>query len=161
MTAALALRPFENIGSEPVPRPAPRIVPHSDVSSPRPELNPRRGAASVSKNNRVPVSFDNKSAAEFVADIIEVEFGQHRSKAKAVAAHTAGTATPRTVETWARKVSAPSLAAFLNMCVGPKPIPSLRAEMRRLLTDVADGEIDDSRAIHEMHRILRMMEGRS
>lgn len=113
---------------------------------------------SARSNTRVPVSFDNKSAAEFFAKIFDAEYGDHRSKAKAVAAHTAGVATPRTAQTWARKSSAPSAAAVLNMLIGPKPIPALQAEVRRLLAATADHAMTPERAIQEIQRMLVTME---
>jgi hypothetical protein len=97
----------------------------------------------------VPVAFDTKAAIDFVAKVIEVEFGSHRSKAKAVSAHTAGEASPRTAQTWIRRQSAPSLAAFLNMLVGPRPVPAMRAHMRALL-DMGDSDPRFQRALAEL-----------
>lgn len=120
-----------------------------------PETNSEHAAVSSCPIDRVPVSFNHDSAKEFVSNIIEAQFGQHRSKAKAVAKHTAGTASPRTVETWTKKQSAPSLAAFLNMLVGPEPIPALQAEVRRMLEMDASLNPEMGRAISELVRVAQ------
>lgn len=110
-------------------------------------------------NTRVPNSFDSHSTKEFLSNVIEIQFGDHRSKAKALAAHTAGEASHRTAETWVARKSLPSLPAFLNLLLGPKPLPALRAEVRRLLAEANDHQIGPDRAIHELERILALMKG--
>lgn len=110
--------------------------------------------------DRVPVAFDNKATKDFLRRIVDAEYRNHRSTAKALAAHTGGEATPRTAGTWVRGMSLPTLPAFMNMLVGPKPVPALQAEMRRLLLSAMDHEIDPDRALLELKRVVAMMEGK-
>lgn len=105
-------------------------------------------------NARVRVvfqKFDHKRAVDLVATVIETEFANSNSVAKTVARHTAGEASHRTVETWSRRQSAPSLAAFLNMLVGPNPIPALQATVRALLS-AGETDPDFQKSVHDLIR---------